>query len=86
MSRYFTYLNSTLSAPDHINLADFPMLTPDDEVGWAWYLSQVKTNMLTRPLQTEEIDTDDNIQKFWHAKFYGKAYMAIDRIGGHRGV
>jgi hypothetical protein len=59
-------------------MADFPLLTLEDECSWSWYLSCVKTNMLARPIVAD--DNESDVQRFYHAKYYGKAYMEIDRI------
>jgi hypothetical protein len=76
--KFYTYLNTTLQAPDNIDLADFPMLTLADEVGWSWYLSQVKQNMEARIFPEHE--NDDNMG-FIHAKYYPREYQMIDRVG-----
>ena len=72
-------------------MADFPLLSLEDECSWAWYLSCVKTNMLARPIIAD--DNEPDVQRFYHAKYYGKAYMEIDRVhpvesgvGRHRGT
>jgi hypothetical protein len=83
--RYFIHKSgATLQTPDKLDDIFECELEEGiiEEVSWSWYLSSVIQNQTSRDMKFLQ-DMDAPHEGYYHAKYYGRKYMNMDRISSY---